>query len=69
MITANELRKKFEKDLKELQNICNHPKSTWAEQWWAVAHSTGNMVRVCDICEKELEKKPLDITFTRRSIK
>lgn len=57
MITAKEIRKKYDEDIKELQKICNHPSSTWCEEWWAIAHSTGRQVKVCDFCEKVLEVK------------
>jgi hypothetical protein len=57
MMSAKELRKKFEVDLKELQESCQHPSSTWCEEYWAIAHSTGRQVRVCDFCEKILETK------------
>ena len=57
MISAKEIRKKCDEDIKELQEICNHPSSTWCEEYWAIAHSTGRQIRVCDICEKSLETK------------
>ena len=57
MISAKEIRKKCDEDIKKLQEICNHSSSTWCEEYWAIAHSTGRQVRVCDICEKSLETK------------
>jgi len=55
MITAKEIRKKCEADIKELQKICQHPRSTWAEECWAVGHFTGRRIKICDVCEKVLD--------------
>lgn len=54
-MTAEELRDKFEKDLKELQDACKHEESEWMEDYWAPGHYSG-MVNVCNYCEKILEK-------------
>lgn len=67
MKTAKKLREKLEKDIKKLQFKCIHPSSTWAEQWLAIAHPAGNIVRICNICEKILENKSLDITYTKKN--
>ena len=56
-MTAKNLRKKCEKDIKRLQETCNHPKSIWMEQQWATAHGTGVMVLVCNRCEKILKRR------------
>ena len=55
-MTAKELRNKFDKDLEELQNNCKHEKSDWMPYSWAPGHF-GNMVLVCEVCEKILERK------------
>lgn len=55
-MTAKELRDKFEADLKELQDNCEHIKSEWLEHHFAPGHF-GGMVRVCDNCEKILESR------------
>jgi transcription elongation factor Elf1 len=56
-VTAKDIRVKCEEDIKKLQEVCNHPKSTWCLECWAVGHTTGRSVLVCDICEKVLETK------------
>jgi hypothetical protein len=59
MITARDIRAKCEKDIQELQKICNHPKTKqiWAEECWAPAHFTGRQKLICEICEKVLKVK------------
>ncbi len=57
MLTAKEIRKKCDEDIKKLQEICNHSESQWMNECWAIAHSTGRVVRTCVICEKTLETK------------
>ncbi len=55
MLTAKSIRDKCNKDILELQKICNHPNSTWCEDWtMGIGHSSGQ-VKLCDICEKILE--------------
>jgi len=56
MSKIKELRKEFERKKKELQERCKHVNSTWCKEEWAIAHNTGYMVRVCDNCEKGLER-------------
>jgi len=56
MITAKSIRDKADEDIVELQNNCNHPSSTWCEDWtMGIGHSSGQ-VKLCDICEKVLER-------------
>lgn len=52
-----DLKKEFDKKVKELQEKCPHKKSIWCEEWWAIAHTTGYKVKVCDFCNKILERK------------
>lgn len=56
MSEIEKLREDFERKKKELQERCKHPNSIWCEEWWAIAHGTGYMVRVCDNCEKKLDR-------------
>jgi len=56
MITAKAIRDKAQQDLQELQRLCIHPNSTWMNEEFAPAHGTGCTVKVCDICEKVLER-------------
>jgi len=53
---AKELRDKFEKDLKELQDNCPHKDSTWMPYMWAPGHF-GPKVRSCNECDKILEQE------------
>ena len=57
--TVAEMRKRHEREIEEFQVKCNHPKSTWMLQAWAIAHFTGYEARVCGICEKVFEKRQL----------
>lgn len=57
MISASDIRKKCNEDIKKLQEICQHVDSIWCEEQWAPAHSTGRQVRCCNFCEKVLETK------------
>jgi len=52
-LTAKYLREKFEKDLKELQDNCEHPSSTWMINGMIPGHYFGEVL-VCDLCEKVL---------------
>jgi len=58
--TYEELREEFERKVKELQERCPHPETYWAEEWWAIGHSTGYAVRICKVCNKALERIPLE---------
>ncbi len=60
METYNQLSKEFDKKVKELQSKCPHKKTYWAEHYWALAHSSGYKVRVCNRCRKILEEKPTE---------
>jgi len=58
MKTHKQLEEQFEKDVEELQNKCKHQDvSDWMDQWWAVGHTTGYQVKVCNICNKIIEKR------------
>jgi len=59
MKSYKELKKEFEEKVKELQRRCKHRKSIWVEEWWAFAHSTGCQVRVCNFCNKILERRKM----------
>ncbi len=54
----NQLKEEFDEKVKELQDKCPHKKTHWAEHYWALAHSSGYKVRVCNRCHKILEEKP-----------
>lgn len=58
MSTYNELKEEFEQKVKQLQEKCNHPRSKWYPQYWAIGHTTGYEVLICEICNKELDKRP-----------
>lgn len=63
MKTYNQLEKKFDEQVNELQNKCNHKQLyPWAEKQWALGHGTGISVRVCRTCNKEV------MTFYRANI-
>lgn len=66
MKTAKQLRDKFNSDLLKLQNACKHKKiSDWMDYYWAPGHTTGQWVKVCEICEKVVEtKNVVDVKIT-----
>jgi hypothetical protein len=55
--TAKELRDQFEKDLEQLQKQCKHKPSKWIEEFYFPMNSTGYKIKMCNICEKILDKK------------
>jgi hypothetical protein len=56
MNAAERLHKKYQKDLRHLQQTCRHKKLTdWIEEWWAPGHSTGRRVKVCTSCNKVMQ--------------
>lgn len=57
-MTAQELKDKFDSDLKQLQETCNHEDiSGWLNLEWAPAHYAGVKVKVCNVCWKHIERK------------
>ena len=58
MESYDQLKEEFDKKIEALQKRCKHKKTHWAEFWWAMAHSAGYEVKVCDRCRKILEEKP-----------
>jgi hypothetical protein len=59
-MTAKELRDKFDAELKEMQENCQHPEiSDWMEYHWAIGHFS-HWVKICRVCEKTVEEKRPD---------
>ena len=56
MKSFDELKKDFDKRVRVMQSRCRHEKSAWMEEWWALAHSTGYKVKVCEFCKKVLRR-------------
>ena len=57
-MSAQELIDKYNEDLKNLQETCQHENiSDWAMEYWAPAHSTGRQVKYCINCWKNVEVK------------
>jgi len=66
MKTYKELEEKFDKDIEKLQKNCKHKDiSKWIDQWWAIGHSTGWQVKVCNICNKVVERKRVEIVGSK----
>lgn len=65
MKSYDELKKEFNKKVEELQKKCPHSETAWAEEWWAIAHSTGYAVKYCKFCHKQLKKIPLKEAYKR----
>ena len=58
------LRREYDAKVKKLQRTCSHKrKSEWMEQQWAIGHSTGYIVRICENCNKILDKAKREINF------
>lgn len=53
-MTAQQLKDKYEADLKKLQDNCTHEKTTQMEYHFAPGHFSGTMVDVCDFCWKTI---------------
>ena len=52
MKTYDELKKEFNEKVKQLQAKCSHPRiSDWMDEWWALGHPTGFLVKKCEICD------------------
>jgi hypothetical protein len=63
MNKAEQLRVKFDNDLKELQDKCTHESSDWMPYMWAPGHF-GLPVKVCIHCDKILEHKQIEYNST-----
>lgn len=57
-VTAQSLKDKYEADLKTLKENCKHPDiSDWMKQEWAPGHSTGSLVKICNVCWSKVDEK------------
>ncbi len=57
----DQMRERHKREIEALQKNCRHKRlSKWMEEWWAVAHSTGNMVKLCIICGKVIKRKGME---------
>ena len=54
--TYKELEKEFDRKVKQLQSECKHEKTNVMEHWWAIGHSSGYNVEVCEICNKTIRR-------------
>jgi len=53
-----EMRARHKKEIEELQVSCVHNElSDWMEHWWAIGHSSGFMVKVCENCGETVHTK------------
>ena len=55
-MTYNQLKKEFDKKVKNLQEKCPHKKTQLRVEWWAYGHATGHTLKVCLTCNKRLER-------------
>jgi hypothetical protein len=56
-VTAQELRDKFESDLKNLQDTCLHENKEWMPYAYAPGHYSAP-VWVCTCCDKIIDQRP-----------
>ena len=56
-ITYKSLEREFDLKVKKLQATCKHKNTTWLKEAWAIAHYTGKDVKICNCCNKRLEKR------------
>ena len=54
MSQYNKLKNEFDAKVLALQGRCRHKESKWVLEWWAIGHSTGFEVRMCQNCGKIL---------------
>lgn len=58
MSELEKINQEFEKRKEELQFSCSHTElSDWVEEWWAIGHSTGYLVKYCERCGKTVHRK------------
>ena len=58
--TYDELKEEFDKNVEELQTKCKHEDvSEWMDEWWAIMHSTGWVIKRCNICNKVVARKTI----------
>jgi len=60
MENINEMNKRHDKEIKQLQELCKHKKSKWMPYMWAPGHYGGD-VETCDFCGKILKRKEISI--------
>ena len=61
MENIEDMRKRHEKEIKTLQELCSHLEVTdWKEYYWAIGHF-GGFVKVCKKCGKVMKKKGIEI--------
>lgn len=66
MEDINQMRERHKQEIETLQKNCKHRKqSNWIEEWWAIGHSTGNEVKVCEFCGKVIKRKELKFKYMK----
>jgi len=60
-VTYKKLLRKFEKELVELQGVCEHTVTIWYDKQWRIGAYADYKVRVCQRCNKVVEEKPTKI--------
>jgi hypothetical protein len=60
----DQMRKRHKQEIETLQQNCKHKKlSGWLNEYWAIAHATGNMIKVCEFCGKIVKRKGMKFDY------
>lgn len=68
MSSYEELRKEFDRKVEELRENCPHIESTWSIEMIDLRYS-GYEMRLCNLCDKELEHRPIDIKTVHENMR
>ncbi|KXB00721.1 hypothetical protein AKJ40_00745 [candidate division MSBL1 archaeon SCGC-AAA259M10] len=56
--TYQDLKDEFDKKVEKLREECDHLEvSDWRKECWAIGHTTGFEVKVCEICRETVAKR------------
>ena len=66
MSKIEDLRKKHQKEIENLQKKCKHKKVTdWLDEYWAPGHSSFRQVKICNECGKTTKARKTKIVTSK----